>query len=148
MSVTIRIQPEPFDLAREIELLSGSGAGAVASFIGQVRGENGIDALILEHYPGMTEREISRAVAEAERRWKLLGVTVIHRVGELKPGEAIVLVVVASLHRGDAFAACEFLMDILKTTAPFWKQERRGGETRWVEAKTSDDKAARRWRGE
>jgi molybdopterin synthase catalytic subunit len=148
MSVTIRIQQEPFDLAREMKTLSGSGAGAVASFTGHVRGENGIDALILEHYPGMTEREIARAVAKAERRWKLLGVTVIHRVGELKPGEAIVLVAVASLHRSDAFAACEFLMDILKTTAPFWKQERRGGETRWVEAKTSDDKAARRWRGE
>jgi molybdopterin synthase catalytic subunit len=146
MTPTIRIQSEPFDLAKEIELLSHSGAGAIATFTGHVRGENGIDALILEHYPGMTEREIARAVAEAQRRWPLLGVTVIHRVGELKPGEAIVLVAVASGHRSDAFAACEFLMDILKTTAPFWKQERRGGETRWVEAKSSDDAAAKRWR--
>ena len=92
-----------------------------------------------------SEREIARAVSEAQRRWKLLGVTVIHRVGELKPGEAIVLVAVASLHRADAFAACEFLMDILKTTAPFWKQERRGGETRWVEARFTDEAAAKRW---
>ena len=148
MTPTIRIQSASFDLAKEIQLLSGNGAGAVASFTGHVRGENGIEALILEHYPGMTEREIGRAVTEAQQRWKLLGVTVIHRVGELKPGEAIVLVAVASLHRSNAFAACEFLMDIVKTTAPFWKQERRGGETRWVEAKSSDDAAAKRWLSE
>ena len=93
----------------------------------------------------MTEREIARQVDEAARRWPLLAVTVIHRVGELKPGESIVLVAVAASHRGDAFAACEFLMDHLKTKAPFWKEERRGADTRWVEAKVSDDEALGRW---
>jgi len=142
MSATIRIQSEPFDLAAETGALS-SGAGAVASFIGYVRGE--ADALILEHYPGMTEREIARHTEEAARRWPLLGVTVIHRVGDLKPGDPIVLVAVAAAHRSDAFRACEFLMDHLKTSATFWKQERRGGETHWVEAKPSDHAAAKRW---
>jgi len=146
MTATIHIQTEPFDLAREVEALSNGGAGAVATFSGAVRAEDGLTALVLEHYPGMTEHEIARQVDEAGRRWPLLGVTVIHRVGELKPGERIVLVAVAAGHRADAFAACEFLMDHLKTVAPFWKEERRGADTRWVEAKASDDEALRRWK--
>jgi molybdopterin synthase catalytic subunit len=144
MDSTIRIQHEPFDVAREIERLS-HGAGAVATFTGHVRGENGLTSLSLEHYPGMTEREISQHVAAAATRWPLLGITVIHRVGELKAGEAIVLVVVAALHRGEAFAACEFVMDHLKTKAPFWKQEKTAAAAQWVEAKASDDAAAERW---
>jgi molybdopterin synthase catalytic subunit len=145
MKTRIAIQPEPFDLAREVEALSHGDVGAMASFIGYVRAEGGLTALVLEHYPGMTEREIARQVEEAARRWPLLAVTVIHRVGELKPGEPIVLVAVAAQHRAEAFAACEFLMDHLKTKATFWKQERRPAGTEWVEAKPSDDKAAERW---
>ncbi|MDE2134755.1 MAG: molybdenum cofactor biosynthesis protein MoaE [Alphaproteobacteria bacterium] len=145
MTPTIRIQREAFDLAREAEALSRDGVGAVVSFTGHVRGDGGLTSLVLEHYPGMTEREIARHAQEAASRWPLLGVTVIHRIGELKPGERIVLVAVAASHRGDAFAACNFLMDHLKTTATFWKQERRGGETVWVEARRSDDGAAKRW---
>jgi molybdopterin synthase catalytic subunit len=143
MKTRIAIQPEPFDLAREVEALPH--AGALASFIGHVRAEDGLTALVLEHYPGMTEREIARQVEEAGRRWPLLGVTVIHRVGELKPGEPIVLVAVAAQHRADAFAACEFLMDHVKTKATLWKQEKRFAGTAWVEAKPSDDEAAERW---
>lgn len=145
MKTRIAIQSEPFDLAREIDDLSRDGAGAIATFTGHVRAEDGLTSLILEHYHGMTEREIARHVEEAGRRWPLLGVTIVHRVGELKPGERIVLVAVAAGHRGDAFAACEFLMDHLKHTATFWKQERRGSETAWVEAKPSDGEAAKRW---
>lgn len=144
MDQTIRIQHEPFDVAREIERLS-QGAGAIATFTGHVRGGNGLTSLSLEHYPGMTEREISRHVAEAATRWSLLDITVIHRVGDLKVGEAIVLVVVAALHRGAAFAACEFVMDHLKTKAPFWKLEKKGTAAQWVEAKASDDASAERW---
>ncbi|MGC9954078.1 MAG: molybdenum cofactor biosynthesis protein MoaE [Rhizomicrobium sp.] len=144
MKTRIVIQPEPFDLAREVEALPR--AGAVASFIGHVRAEDGLTSLVLEHYPGMTEREIARHVQDARRRWPLLGVTIIHRIGELKPGDPIVLVAVAAQHRAEAFAACEFLMDHVKTKATFWKQERRGAGTAWVEAKASDDKAAERWK--
>ena len=145
MKTHIAIQSEPFDLAGEVEALSHGDLGAIASFIGYVRAEGGLTALVLEHYPGMTEREIALQVEEAARRWPLLGVTVIHRVGELKPGEPIVLVAVAAQHRAEAFAACEFLMDHVKTKATFWKQERRGTGTEWIEAKPSDDAAAQRW---
>jgi molybdopterin synthase catalytic subunit len=144
METNIRIQHEPFDVAAEIGRLS-SGAGAIATFTGYVRTENGLVGLRLEHYPGMTEREIARHVAEAAERWPLLAVTVVHRVGELKPGEAIVLVAVASLHRGEAFAACEFVMDHLKTKAPFWKEQKTPAAAQWVEARASDDAAAERW---
>lgn len=144
MTVSIRIQAEPFDIAAELARLP-SAAGAVASFIGRVRLEPGLTTLSLEHYPGMTEAEIARHIAEAETRWPLLAVTVIHRVGELKPGEDIVLVAVAAQHRFEAFAACEFLMDHLKTKAPFWKEERLSSASRWVTAKASDDEAAARW---
>ncbi len=145
---TIRIQREDFDAGAEIAALSaaGSDVGAVASFVGVVRGDDGLTALVLEHYPAMTEAEINRIVAEAQARWRLSGVTIIHRIGRLEVGQRVVLVAVASGHRGAAFEACQFLMDYLKTRAPFWKQEERGGEGGWVEAKTTDDEQAARWR--
>jgi len=142
----IRAQPEDFDTAAEIARLNAStDIGAVATFTGHVRADDGLIALTLEHYPAMTEREIARHVAEAETRWPLHGVTIIHRVGRLVPGDRIVFVGVASSHRHAAFEACEFLMDYLKIHAPFWKQEERASGTRWVEAKSADDEAARRW---
>ncbi len=146
MKPHIRIQQEEFDLNDEVEALTDEGLGAVASFVGVVRGDETLMSLTLEHYPGMTEREIASHVEEAASRWPLLGATIIHRVGTLKPGERIVLVVTASSHRGAAFEACEFLMDYLKTRAPFWKREDRGGESAWVEARASDDEAAERWK--
>ena len=144
----IRVGPGDFDVAAELaDLHARAGdAGALATFTGHVRGEEGLKALILEHYPAMTEREIARHVADAERRWPLLGVSVVHRVGRLEPGARIVFVAVAAQHRRAAFEACEFLMDYLKVRAPFWKQEEREGGTRWVEAKPSDDDAAERWK--
>jgi molybdopterin synthase catalytic subunit len=150
VTATIRLQREPFDAAAEAALLTRgrSDIGAVVTFTGICRGdENGepIAALTLEHYAGMAEAEIGRHVAEAERRWPLLGVTVIHRHGRIAPGENIVLVVTASSHRQAAFESAEFLMDYLKTRAPFWKQVERAGEARWVDAKSVDDAAAERW---
>ncbi|HEX4861001.1 MAG TPA: molybdenum cofactor biosynthesis protein MoaE [Rhizomicrobium sp.] len=144
----IRVGPEDFDVAAELGALHARtrGAGAVVTFTGHVRGEDGLAALIVEHYPAMTEREIARHAAEAQRRWPLLGVTVIHRVGRLVPGARIVFVAVAASHRHAAFEACEFLMDYLKVHAPFWKQEERAGGKSWVEAKASDDDAAKRWK--
>lgn len=144
--ITIRIQSDDFDIAAEIAALDAENTGAVATFTGMVRKEGDLTSLTLEHYPGMTEREIARIVDDAQNRWPLLGVTIIHRVGRLVPGDKIVLVAVAAQHRSAAFQACEFLMDYLKTKAPFWKQEERGGKVQWVEAKLSDDKAAERWR--
>jgi molybdopterin synthase catalytic subunit len=149
-AMTVRLQREDFDIAAEAAALARgrNDVGAVVTFTGICRGvEDGepIAALILEHYPGMAEAEIARHVAEAESRWALLGVTVIHRYGRLAPGDNIVLVVTASSHRQDAFAAAEFLMDYLKTRAPFWKQVERGGTTGWVEAKHADDARADRW---
>ena len=150
MSVTIRLQREPIGAAAETAKLTRArtDVGAVVAFTGICRGdENGepIAALTLEHYPGMAEAEIARHVEAAERRWSLLGATVIHRYGRIVPGEDIVLVLTASSHRQDAFAAAEFLMDYLKTRAPFWKRVERAGATHWVEAKSSDDSAAARW---
>ena len=139
----ISVQKEEFDLSREVKALSGNPRiGAVASFIGQVRDV----AMTLEHYPGMTEKALTAIVEEAKSRWQVIDCTVIHRYGELKPTDPIVLVVVASAHRGDAFAACEFLMDYLKTRAPFWKKEQTADGARWVEAKATDDQAAERWK--
>lgn len=115
--------------------------GAVASFVGVVREV----PMTLEHYAGMTEREIAKIVEQAKSRWSVMDATVIHRYGELRPTDQIVLVVVASAHRGDAFAACEFIMDYLKTRAPFWKKEHRPEGARWVDARSSDDQAAERW---
>ena len=147
MRVTIRIQNEDFDLNREVAALSGEGdAGGIATFTGHVRKEGDLSALTLEHYPKMTEAEIARLVKEAERSWPLLGATVIHRVGKLEPGARIVLVAVAARHRHAAFEACQFLMDYLKTQAPFWKEEARGAGRHWVEHRASDDQAATRWR--
>jgi molybdopterin synthase catalytic subunit len=150
MTTTIRIQREAFDAAAEVALLTRgrTDIGAVVTFTGVCRAdENGeaIAALTLEHYPGMAEAEIARHVEEACARWPLLGVTVIHRHGRLVPGDDIVLVATASSHREAAFAAASFLMDYLKTRAPFWKQvEKISGKT-WVDAKAADDAAAERW---
>jgi molybdopterin synthase catalytic subunit len=149
--VTVRIQTEDFDVGAEIaRMREGHPAvGGIASFVGVVRDVNEGDRvsdMTLEHYPGMTERSIERIVSEAHRRWNVIDALVVHRVGVLKPTDQIVLVVVASAHRGDAFAACEFIMDYLKTQAPFWKKERTGDATRWVDARSSDDLAAERWR--
>ena len=138
----ISVQKEDFDLGKEVDLLrKDEKVGAVASFIGQVREV----AMTLEHYPGMTENSIKKIVEEANSRWQVMDCTVIHRYGDLEPGDQIVLVAVASAHRGDAFAACEFIMDYLKTQAPFWKKEHRADGARWVEAKATDDSAAERW---
>jgi len=144
--MTVRIQREDFDIAAEIARLTGSRSdiGAVATFTGICR-DDGIKAMTLEHYPGMAEAEIERHVDEAQARWPLLGVTVIHRHGRLTPGENIVLVATASSHREAAFAAAEFLMDYLKTRAPFWKKEERADSAGWVEARQIDAAAAERW---
>lgn len=147
---TVRVQAERFDLAAEVHALSGerTDVGAIATFTGLCRDEGGrLAALELEHYPGMAEAEIGRVAAEAEERWPLTGLTVIHRFGKLAPGDPIVLVVTASSHRDAAFEAAEFLMDYLKTRAPFWKKEHHvdGSAGDWVEAKASDDDAAERW---
>jgi len=148
MNPTIRIQTRDFDVARELDALSRGRAnvGALASFVGLVRGDDGLVAMTLEHYPKMTEREIARHAEEAASRWPLSGVTIVHRVGRLVPGERIVLVATASPHRAAAFESCQFLMDYLKTRAPFWKQEERSGGKTWVEAKSSDVSAADRWK--
>ncbi len=147
----ISVQREDFDSGAEIEALSrGKPAiGAVAAFVGLVRNVNdgaAVGRMTLEHYPGMTEKSIGAIVEEARSRWQVTDCTVIHRVGELQPGERIVLVAVAGGHRGDAFAACEFIMDYLKTRAPFWKKEQTPEGARWVEARGSDDAAAEKWR--
>jgi molybdopterin synthase catalytic subunit len=148
--VAIRIQEDDFDIAREIALLTQSRTdiGAVVSFSGICRADEDsskIAALTLEHYPDMAEEEIKRHVDEAISRWPLNGVTVIHRVGRFMPGQNIVLVLTASQHRRAAFEAAEFLMDYLKTSAPFWKKEERAAGTGWVEARARDDEAAARW---
>src|SRR6266513_1645243 len=150
MQTIVRLQREEFDPAAEAAALTRgrTDIGALVTFTGICRGdENGepIAALTLEHYPGMAEAEIARHVEAAERRWSLLGATVIHRYGRIVPGEDIVLVLTASSHRQNAFAAAEFLMDYLKTRAPFWKRVERAGATHWVEAKSADDSAAARW---
>ncbi|UQR64736.1 molybdenum cofactor biosynthesis protein MoaE [Bradyrhizobium sp. C-145] len=148
--VTIRIQEDDFDIGREIAILtkSRSDIGAVVSFSGICRADEDsakFAALTLEHYPGMAEEEIKRHVDEAISRWPLIGVTVIHRVGRFMPGQNIVLVLTASQHRQAAFQAAEFLMDYLKTSAPFWKKEESEAGAGWVEAQARDDEAAARW---
>ncbi len=150
--MSVSVQEADFDVGAEIAALSGEGgdAGAVASFVGLVRRDKsagGIQAMTLEHYPGMTEKALADIVAEARRRWPLMAVRVIHRVGRLLPGERIVLVAVSSSHRQAAFAGCEFIMDYLKTRAPFWKCEETAAGSRWVDARASDDDALRRWAG-
>ena len=148
----IRVQTDIFDLGAEVDALRAGrlDVGAVASFVGYARDINdgsGVTAMTLEHYPGMTEKALAALVEEACARWSLLDVTVIHRVGRLLPGDPIVLVAVASSHRGEAFAACEFIMDALKTRAPFWKKEETPEGERWVDARVSDDAAVARWDG-
>ena len=146
----VRVQREDFDIAAEARALTAgrTDVGALASFVGLCRDEGGrLSALEIEHYPGMAEGEIAAVVAEAETRWPLIGVTVIHRYGEILPGEQIVYVGVAAAHRAEAFAAAEMLMAFLKTRAPFWKRARRadGAVEGWVEVKASDDTQAKRW---
>jgi molybdopterin synthase catalytic subunit len=149
----IRVQREDFDAGAEAAKLAGGRCdiGAIVTFTGICRagdlrgGLGDVVAMTLEHYPGMAEAEIARHVEDAERRWPLQGVTVIHRYGRILPGENIVLVVTAAAHRGEAFAAAEFLMDYLKTSAPFWKHEERASGVGWVDAKDVDDAAAARW---
>jgi molybdopterin synthase catalytic subunit len=148
---TIRVQPADFDLSTELANIRKGNPriGAVASFVGVVRDLNdgsSVSSMTLEHYPGMTEKALADIATEAASRWEVLGCTIIHRVGALKPLDQIVMVIVASGHRGDAFAACEFIMDYLKTRAPFWKKEVTPGGERWVEARDSDDAAADRWK--
>jgi molybdopterin synthase catalytic subunit len=150
MTTTVRLQREPFDATAEAARLrrDRSDIGAIVTFTGICRAdETGAPllAMTLEHYPGMAEAEIGRHVEAAERRWPLLGVTIVHRHGRLAPGEDIVLVVTAAAHRQDAFAAAEFLMDYLKTRAPFWKKEQTPAGERWVEARESDEEKASRW---
>lgn len=155
----VSVQSEAFDVSAEIAAISRGRheIGAVASFVGLVRElapknatedadvAGKLSAMTLEHYPGMTERALEEIVDEAHARWDLLAVRVIHRYGRLQPGDGIVLVVVAGAHRGVAFAACEFIMDFLKTRAPFWKKEETAQGGRWVDAKDADDAAASRW---
>ena len=146
----VRVQREDFDIGAEIAAFrrANPGIGAIASFIGLVRDVNegdSVAAMMLEHYPGMTEKALEDIVAQAKARWDIIDALVIHRVGELKPLDQIVLVVVTGAHRGAAFDACEFIMDYLKTQAPFWKKEQTAQGARWVEARTSDDQAAERW---
>jgi molybdopterin synthase catalytic subunit len=146
----IKVQQEDFDVGAELQALSAGkhNVGGITSFVGLVRDlSDGSDVkrMTLEHYPGMTEQALQEIEAEARRRWPLEAVTIIHRYGPLAPGDRIVLVAVASAHREAAFAACHFLIDWLKTRAPFWKLEDTNSGTRWVEAKDSDDKAAERW---
>ena len=145
---TIRVQEQDFDTAREIASLSQgrTDIGAVVSFSGLCRADDSLAALTLEHYPGMAEAEIRRHADEALARWPLEGLTIIHRYGRITPGENIVLVVTASSHRQAAFEAASFLMDYLKTSAPFWKREEKAGGESWVEAKSHDDAAAARWK--
>ena len=152
--MSVSVQEADFDAGAEIAALSSGreDVGAVASFVGRVRADKAasndggaVRAMTLEHYPGMTEKALEAVVAEAQGRWDIYGVRLIHRVGRLLPGDRIVLVAVASAHRGEAFAACEFIMDYLKTRAPFWKKEETAEGGRWVDARESDDQAASRW---
>ena len=149
--MSVRIQTEDFDVGAEIAAMrkGNRSIGAVASFVGVVRDVNEGDAvsrMTLEHYPGMTEKSIEAIVSQARSRWNVIDALVVHRVGTLEPTDQIVLVIVAGSHRGEAFAACEFIMDYLKTQAPFWKKEETGEGERWVDARASDDLAAERWR--
>ena len=151
--MTVRVQTEDFDIGAEIMALRQGRpeVGAVASFVGVVRDLNQgdrVNTMALEHYPGMTEKALDAIVAEAKERWDIIDATVIHRIGDLRPLDQIVLVVVVGMHRGAAFAACEFIMDYLKTRAPFWKKEQTPQGERWVDAHESDDQAAERWAGE
>lgn len=148
--MTVRVQTADFDLGAEIAQLRAGRAdiGAVVGFVGLVRDLNdgaAVSQMTLEHYPGMTEKALQDIIERAQRRWALMDVLVIHRIGPLLPRDQIVLVAVASAHRGEAFAACEFVMDFLKTDAPFWKKEQTPDGARWVDARSSDDHAREKW---
>ena len=146
--MSVRVQTEDFDVGVESRALQADSVGGIALFVGTVRGlssDNGVTAMTLEHYPGMTEGELERIEADAMDRWPLERVTIIHRVGRLLAGEQIVLVATASAHRQTAFDAAQFIMDFLKTDAPFWKAEERDGKTSWVEARDSDTAARDKW---
>ena len=148
--MSVRVQEADFDLSTELTAVKAGDArvGALVSFVGLVRDMNhgtGVSEMTLEHYPGMTEKALEEIVAEAQGRWDIYNALVIHRVGPLKPCDQIVLVAVTSAHRGEAFAACEFIMDYLKTRAPFWKREVTADGAHWVDARETDDSAAARW---
>lgn len=149
--MVVRVQQDDFDVGREIAAMTAGNLsiGAVATFVGTVRASNDgvcVSAITLEHYPGMTESALEGIVARAKARWDILDVSVVHRYGRLQPGDQIVLVAVTGAHRGEAFAACEFIMDFLKTEAPFWKREETPTGPRWVQAREGDDRAAERWK--
>lgn len=147
--MSVRVQNEDFDVGAESRALQADNVGAIALFVGTVRGmssDQGVTAMTLEHYPGMTEQELDRIEAEAISRWPLENVTIIHRVGRLVAGDQIVLVAAASAHRQAAFDAAQFIMDFLKTDAPFWKAEERGDVTSWVDARQSDTSALDKWK--
>ena len=151
MAATVRVQEADFDTGRELEAMTRgrTDVGAQASFVGLVRAANegdAVNAMTLEHYPAMTQKALEDICSQAASRWKVIDTLVVHRVGRLVPGDRIVLVGVTSAHRGEAFAACAFIMDFLKTRAPFWKREETPAGARWVEARSSDDEAAARWK--
>ncbi|MDY0957314.1 molybdenum cofactor biosynthesis protein MoaE [Sphingomonas sp. CFBP8993] len=143
--IRILVSRDPIDLSAETVRVEGGNVGAVASFCGLVRADDGVDQLELEHYPGATEAALDRIARTASERWSLQAATIVHRVGPMRPGERIVLVLTAAPHRRDALDACAYLIDRLKTDAPFWKRETRGDDARWVEVRDSDTAAAERW---
>jgi len=144
--IRVSVQPAPIDIASELAVVEASGAGGIASFTGLVRADDGVSELELEHYPGMTESALTALAEEACDRWALLAVNLVHRIGRMTPGERIVFVATAAPHRAAALESCAFLIDRLKTGAPFWKRERRGDGAQWVEARGADDLAAEKWR--
>lgn len=141
----ITVAPDPIEISNEFAAIAASGAGGVATFVGLVRADDGVATLELEHYPGATEAALAKLATEAKRRWDLIDARITHRVGVMMPGDAVVFVGTAAVHRAAALEACAFLIDRLKTDAPFWKKERRGGAASWVEPRGSDDAAAARW---
>lgn len=143
--IRVAVQTAPFSAEADGAPLLALGGGGIATFTGIVRGDDGVEELWLEHYPGMTEAALQDIAETAVARWQLLGAVIVHRVGSLAPGDPIVFVAACAAHRAAALEACAYLIDRLKTDAPFWKRERRGGEASWVEARASDDQAAARW---
>ena len=143
--IRVVVQNEPIDLAAELRIMENRGAGGIATFTGLVRADDGVGTLELEHYPGTTEKMLTEIATQAVRQWSLLGATIIHRIGTMNVGERIVFVAADSTHRGAALLACSFLIDRLKTDAPFWKREIRGQDARWVDARDSDTVTAARW---
>jgi molybdopterin synthase catalytic subunit len=146
--IRVSVDTAPIDVGVELAGIEESGAGGIASFIGVVRGEDGVTCLEIEHYPGMTEAVLCDLAEHAMARWALVSAVIVHRVGPMQPGERIVLVATAAAHRAAALEACAFLIDRLKTDAPFWKREHRGGAATWVDARQSDIAAASRWSGQ